>query len=95
MLKTITSIVLATIISTLLLSLIGFVEPFDYDKDDDEKSNEVTTVNVAADQSEDLPGIDACPEETDSSDEAVSDSPSNTTEAPQIDYGWGEEPGPS
>ena len=101
MTKTIISIVVATLISTLLLSFLGYAEPFEFNKEDDETTAKVTTVTVAADQAEDLPGaVDstetvACPEETDGPDTDVSDSPANTTEAPQIDYGWGEQPGPS
>ena len=89
MLKTITTIVLATIISSILLSVIGFAPSFDFK--DDEEETEVTTT-VAADAPQAAPG---CDEDLSGSAEPVTTTSVRTTQAPQIDYGWTEEPGPS
>ena len=114
MLKTILAIVIGTLISTMLLSALGFMEPYDIDKDieDNKSTTAVTTLEpeasaTSADLDSDiggeLPGVDeatqtvACPENTDGPDISeiteAEETTATVTEAPQIDYGWGEQPG--
>lgn len=95
MLKKVASIVLATVISTLLLSMLSFSPGFEFMKDDDPDETKATTVvtttpATSANADQNTPG---CDEDLSGSEE----NPAVTTvkEGPQIDYGWPEEPGPS
>ena len=93
MLKTITTIVLATIISSILLSVIGFAPSFEIKDDDDE--TKVTTVAADFPVDNTPSGAPGCDEDLSGSAEPVTTTSVRTTQAPQIDYGWTEEPGPS
>ena len=91
MLKTIVSIVLATIISSILLSVIGFAPSFEIKDDDDETKVTTVAADIPADNTP--PGAPGCDEDLSGSVEVTTSA--HTTSTPQIDYGWPEEPGPS
>ena len=93
MLKTIAKAVIVTVAASVILSMLAY-SPFDFNnKDDEEKTASTTTILNS-------PGVDA-PEEAPGCDEDLGGSAepaqttARTTSAPQIDYGWSEEPGPS
>ena len=75
-----------------MLTLISSTSLFDFEKDNADNTVATTSVVTTFVDYDNVPDPPGCDEDLTEPTEAVSTA-ARTTSLPQIDYGWGEEPG--